>query len=206
MRIGVDIDGVLNYHYQFLIEYGTKYCVESGKGQLTNLQSGHLRETFGWDTATRDEFWRKYGAIQMCIWPAQTFAAEVISRLRAEGHEIWIITGRNDDDMLIDHMLAPTWEETTRLWLAQNQIEYDEISFNHQATPPTDKGTFCAEHQIEVMIEDDPAYLRVLRGKTLPIVFDTPYNRDSDLLDLERVFSWYDLDRKIKSTGNDIDK
>ncbi len=141
MRIGVDIDGVLNYHYQFLIEYGTKYCVESGKGQLTNLQSGHLRETFGWDTATRDDFWRKYGAIQICIWPAQ------------------------------------------------NQIEYDEISFNHQAMPPTDKGTFCAEHQIEVMIEDDPAYLRVLRGKTLPIVFDTPYNRDSDLLDLERVFS-----------------
>lgn len=198
MRIGVDIDGVLNYHYRFMVEYGTKYCIEIGHGKLQNLTEGHLREMFGWTRTERDDFWYQYGAVQISTWPAQTFAAEVLRKLRAEGHEIWIITGRSNNDHPVKDMLAPTWEETTKLWLAENEIEYDEISFGHQDVQPTDKGTYCAEHQIAVMLEDNPDYLRMLEGKTRPVVFDTPYNRDLDLLELDRVFSWYDFYQKIK--------
>lgn len=31
MRIGIDIDEVLNSQYNFCIEYGTKFCNEIGK-------------------------------------------------------------------------------------------------------------------------------------------------------------------------------
>lgn len=198
MRIGVDIDGVLNYHRRFYIECGTKYCAETGKGKLTDPDAGHLVSMFDWDCQTRDNFWDQYGYVQMCVWPAQTYAAEVIRKLREEGHEIWIITGRNNNDQIIQNMLAPTWEETTKIWLSQNQIEYDQICFNHQDKVPTDKGTFCAENHVELMIEDNPDYLQTLIGKTQPIVFDTPYNRTDALQGLPRVYSWYDVYAKIK--------
>ena len=31
MKIGIDIDGVLNSQYNFCIDYGTKFCNEIGK-------------------------------------------------------------------------------------------------------------------------------------------------------------------------------
>lgn len=206
MRIGVDIDGVLNYNYRFMVECGTKYCSETGHGKLLDLNKRHISEMYGWTREERNDFWDQYGALQMCIWPAQTYAAEVIDRLRSEGHEIWIITGRNNNDRPIQNMLASTWEETTKLWLEQNDIHYDSIAFNHQDQPPTDKGTFCAENHIDLMIEDDPDYLRVMLGKVRPIVFDQPYNREPGLLELDRAYSWYDLYQRIKTIENSLDK
>ena len=37
MRIGIDIDGVLNSQYNFCIDYGTKFCNELGKYKLENI-------------------------------------------------------------------------------------------------------------------------------------------------------------------------
>ena len=36
MKIGIDIDGVLNSQYNFCIDYGTKFCNEIGKYKLEN--------------------------------------------------------------------------------------------------------------------------------------------------------------------------
>lgn len=55
-------------------------------------------------TGKRGMSFGKYGIEQMYRWPAQTYAAEVIRKLKAEGHEIWIITGRNNHDPLVPEM------------------------------------------------------------------------------------------------------
>ncbi len=198
MRIGVDIDGVLNYRQEFVIECGTKFCVETREGRLTNLGEHHLSKIYEWDRETRDEFWQKYGIEQMYRWPAQTYAAEVIRKLKAEGHEIWIITGRNNHDPLVPEMPRPTWEETTKLWLEENGILYDEIAFDLGRPAPNDKGTFCAENGVEVMIDDLPEYLLGMEGKTRVMIFDQPYNRDLVIAGAERVYSWYDIYGKIQ--------
>ncbi len=41
MRIGIDIDGVLNSQYNFCIEYGTKFCNELGKFKR-NRHNGYV--------------------------------------------------------------------------------------------------------------------------------------------------------------------
>lgn len=199
MRIGVDIDGVLNYRTEILREQGTKFCVESGKGSLVAPERHHLREMFGWDQATRDEFWCRYGKYQMILVPAQTYAAEVLEKLRGEGHEIWIITGRNNQDQRVEGMSeGATWEEVTKDWLARNQIIYDGIAFDLGRPTPHDKATFCLERGIDVMIEDLPEYLMNFDERTKVLIYDQPYNQDVRLENSERVYTWYDVYSKIK--------
>lgn len=199
MRIGVDIDGVLNYRQEFMLTYGAKFCYEKGLPGIQDILAHGTRKLLGLTQEERDEFWRKYAKYQMWIWPAQCFAAEVIRRLRAEGHEIFIVTGRNNEDPPVDDMPeGQSWEEITEDWLARNEIEYDRIEFHRGRPAPYDKGTFCAEQGIELMIEDLPEYLETLAGKTRIFVFDQPYNKNVELPEMQRVHSWYDIYSKIK--------
>lgn len=199
MRIGVDIDGVLNYRQEFMLAYGAKFCFEKGLPGIQDVQSHSVRQMLGVTKEERDEFWRKYAKYQMWVWPAQCFAAEVIQKLREEGHEIFIVTGRNNDDLRTDGMPeGMSWEDVTIDWLARNGIEYDQIEFHRGRPAPHDKGTYCAEQGVEVMIEDLPEYLETLAGKTRLFVYDQPYNRKVDLPNMQRVYSWYDIYSKIK--------
>lgn len=198
MRIGVDIDGVLNYRQEFVLAYGTKFCVEKGLSGIQDATAHALRKVFGWTQEERDEFWRKYAKYQMWVWPARCFAAEVIQKLRAEGHEIFIVTGRSNDDPATEGMPAGwTWEDITKDWLARNEIQYDEIAFGRKDVVPNDKGTYCAEQGIDMMIDDLPGYLETLVGKTRIFVFDQPYNRGVELPGMRRVYSWYDIYERV---------
>lgn len=199
MRIGVDIDGVLNYRQEFMLAYGAKFCFEEGLPGLQRPEEHGTRAMWGLTKEQRDEFWWRYAKYQMWIWPAQCFAAEVIHKLRADGHEIFIVTGRNNDDPSVLGMPeGKNWEEITVDWLAQNKIEYDKIEFHRGRPAPNDKGTYCAEQGIDVMVEDLPEYLETLVGKTRIFVFDQPYNKDMELPNMQRVYSWYDIYSKIK--------
>lgn len=193
MRIGIDIDGVLNYRVKFLLECGAKFCVETGKGELTDLTSPRIAGIFGWDQETRDEFWRKVAHRQVWTWPAQEYAAEVIRRLREEGNEIWIVTGRSEADMKVDGVPEGSWEEVTKMWLEREHIEYDGFGF-----AIADKADFCLQHGIELMVEDLPMYLGGLAGRVRTLIFDCPYNREFEAANTERVYSWYDIYSKVK--------
>ncbi len=202
MRIGVDIDGVLNYREEILLAYGTKFCAETGKGSLVEPLAHHLSEMFGWDRVTRDEFWYEYGRYQMIECPAVQFAAEVIRKLREEGHEIWIVTGRNNRDMWIKGMPeGESWEEVTKDWLARNKIEYNEIAFDLGRPAPDDKGTFCRKNGITVMIEDLPEYLDTFDETTKVLIYNQPYNREVEPVNGVRVYSWYDIYVKLKEVA-----
>ena len=49
------------------------------------------------------------------------------------------------------------------------------------------------------MIEDDPINLRNLICNTNVIIFDYPYNRNSEFNNLIRAYSWYDIYYKINN-------
>lgn len=194
MRIGVDIDGVLNYRQELVTACGAKFCVETGKGHLQDLSVHHLRPMFGWDEETRYQFWVKYGWQQMMVWPAQAYAAEVIEKLREAGHEVWIVTARSERDPEVDGKPKNmTWQEVTEKWLTENHIQYDRMCFDIQ-----DKGEFCRNNGIEVMVEDNPDFLSGFEGKIKVLVYDQPYNRELKMPNAERVYSWYDVYDKLK--------
>ena len=59
MNIGIDIDGVLQNLYEFMIKEGTRYCKENNKGKLRNPNAFDTPAMYGWDDETDTDFWTK---------------------------------------------------------------------------------------------------------------------------------------------------
>lgn len=195
MKIGVDIDGVLNDFYGFLVDYGTKYSVEHGVSGIQNPGAAIQTEMYGWNLSVGRDFWKHYAIIQTSEYPARVFAAEVLKKLRDQGNQIWVLTGRSDSDMQVDGMDGRSWEEITRDWLKRNCIVYDEIVFGMK-----NKAKFCAQEGLGVMIEDNPCFLKDFQadGETKLLIYNTPYNAECEIGNALRVYSWYDIYVKIK--------
>ena len=47
MNIGIDIDGVLQNLYEFMIKEGTRYCKENNKGKLLNPKAFDTPAMYG---------------------------------------------------------------------------------------------------------------------------------------------------------------
>ena len=198
MKIGIDIDGVLNSQYNFCIDYGTKFCDELGKYKLENINVIDTTDMFLWGVDIAHQFWNKYREDLVVKLPAKKYASEVISRLKNEGNLTYIITARKNNDEWFPDSLKKDVEAITKKWLKENKIYYDKIIFDVK-----DKGKYCKDHNINIMIEDDPINLRKLIGNTNVIIFDYPYNRNTEFADLTRAYSWYDIYYKIKRIEED---
>ena len=121
MRIGIDIDGVLNNLDQFELDYGSKYIYETKIGKMGCTSEYMVEDSFGWTEEEGDKFWR------WCIYefannPARLFASEVINKLK-EKNEIYIITARSTKEI-------KNMPEVTINWLTDNNIYYDKIIFS----------------------------------------------------------------------------
>lgn len=202
MRIGIDIDGVLNSQYNFCIDYGTKFCNELGKYRLENINAMDTTDMFLWEEDIAHKFWNTYREDLVVKSPTKKYASEVINKLKNEGNLIYIITARKNNDEWFPDFLKEDVEEITKKWLKENKIYYDEIAFDVK-----DKEKYCKNNNIDIMIEDDPNNLRKLISNTNVIIFDYPYNRNVEFIDLTRAYSWYDIYYKInyiKEEKNDI--
>ena len=196
MKIGIDIDGVLNSQYNFCIEYGSKFCNELGNYKIENINVFDTTDMFLWSEEIAHQFWNKYREYLVSILPAKSFASEVIHKLKNENNEIYIITARKNYDEWFSEKLQDKVEDITIQWLEYNNIYYDKIIFDVK-----NKGEFCKNNNIDFMIEDDPKNLRNLIGNTNVIVFDYPYNRHEEFNNIIRAYSWYDIYYKIKNFG-----
>lgn len=193
MKIGIDIDGVLNSHYDFCLTYGSKYCNEIGKYQIEDINAFDTTDMFKWTEEDAHEFWNKYRKDLVIKNPARKFASEVIKKLKEEGHEIQIITARKNNDEWFPENLKAKVEDITKQWLKENKIYYGEIYFN-----VTNKGEHCKRCDIDIMIEDEPKNINKLIGNTSIIIFDAPYNRKNEFENIVIAYSWYDIYQKMK--------
>lgn len=198
MKIGIDIDGVLNNQQEFCISYGSKFCSELGEYSLKNCNEIDTTEMFMWSEEIAHEFWNKYRNELVSNIPARMYSSEIIYKLKQKGYRIYIITARKNQDEWYPDYMKNDVEKYTIKWLEENNIVYDEIYFDIR-----DKGEFCRVNNIEVMIEDDPKNIRMLINKTYPIIFNNPYNQNKEFDNIERAYSWYDLyDKLIKMEEN----
>ena len=157
MKIGIDIDGVLNSQYNFCLDYGTKFCNEIGEYKLENVNAIDTTDMFLWGDEVAHKFWNKYRKDLVITLPAKKYASEVIEKLSNDGNKIYIITARRNGDEWFPDDLKNNVEKITKNWLKENKIYYDEIAFDVK-----DKGKYCKDHNINIMIEDDPINLRKL--------------------------------------------
>ena len=192
MRIGIDIDGVLTDFEKWQLDYGSKYFLKYNKNIVN--PSGYDSDTvFNVTNEMDSEFWKEYLYDYAVNEPARKFSGEVIDKLKEKGFEIYIITARRNGDEWFPDDLKNDVEKITKNWLKENKIYYDEIVFDVK-----DKGKYCKDNNINIMIEDDPINLRKLLSNTNILVFDYPYNRNKEFSNLTRVYSWYDTYYRIK--------
>ena len=67
MRIGIDIDGVLNYIANFQLEYGIPWFRERGY-EVVNPNGFDIKDIFGCSDELRREFWKSTTPGGIKIW------------------------------------------------------------------------------------------------------------------------------------------
>jgi len=191
MRIGIDIDGVLMDIERFMIDYGAKYCTENNLPINIKLGEYDECEFFNWTQEEAIKFWNKYLVHYATKYPSREFVSEVIHKLKEEGHEIYIVTARNEYGLPREY--EGKMREIVSKWLEDNDIYYDKIIYTEGSKLP-----YCVGNYIEVMIEDSPENVKDLSNKVEVLCFDCKYNEKLEGKNITRVYSWYDIYNKIK--------
>lgn len=193
MRIGIDIDGVLTDIEQFVIDYISKYCVENKIKYNIGEDNYNYSKTFNITDEQEENFWNEYLEYYAVNEKARPFAAEVINKLREDGHEIYIITARwltNRDDDIGNKM-----REIVKKWLNKNKISYDRLIFSKASKERKSKE--IAENKIDLMIEDSPSNINELADIVQVICYNAEYNKKCEGKNIIRCYSWYDIYSKI---------
>lgn len=195
MNIGIDIDGVLTDLERETIDFGTKMCIEENWPITIDLSKYWEVEAFGWTSEQADKFWNKYLVEYVTQSPARRFAKEIISKLREEGNNIYIITARDENGMPPEYY--GKMQQLTREWLERYEIEYDKLIF----AKDSEKLEKCLENNVDIMIEDSPRNIRNISSKVKVIKFDCQYNKDVIGSNIINAYSWYHIYRIIKENS-----
>lgn len=192
MRIGIDIDGVLTDMERFIIDYGTKFCVENNLPLDLKLGFYDESKSFDWTEEQTEKFWNAYIMYYAKEYAPREFTAEVIKKLKEEGHEIYIVTARNDYGVPVEH--HGEMKAIVEEWLKDNDICYDKVIFTEGNKLP-----YCVGNYIELMIEDCPEQIINISSKIPTFCFNNEYNKEVEGENITRVYTWYDVYNKIKN-------
>lgn len=186
MRIGVDMDGVLNdigaWHYSC----GFKFCIENKIDRGFNPYKYMIEEQFGITDEENYKFWKEYIFDLMISIPVRPYAANVLTLLQEMGHEIVILTAR--DNRYLTNQYEDTMNFYVEEWLTKNGIPYNQI-----IAGTGKKSEKVVKNNIDIMIEDKASNVEAI-SKIIPVLcFDAPYNLDVLGDNITRVYSWYQI-------------
>lgn len=190
MKIGIDIDGVLTDSEKYIIDYGVKFCLEHNLTYRINEKEYDENKILGISAENGFKFWNEYLKYYITKYSPRENAAEVIKKLKEEGHEIYLITARNEWGFKADD--CGKMKEYTAQWLKEQNIMYDKIIFTEGSKTP-----YCKGNYIDVMIEDSPKNIKELSEKLPVFCYNNPYNADVTGKNITRVYSWYEVYDKI---------
>lgn len=195
MRIGIDIDGVMTNIEQFVIDYISKYCVENNIEYSIGNSSYEFGKTFNISEEVEMDFWYKHLENYAINERPRAFVAEVIEKLKKDGHEIYVITARwgtNRNDEIGNKM-----RDIVKNWLYENKILYDKLIFSKASQER--KVDEILENKIDLMIEDNPNNINEL-SQIIPVIcYNAEYNKECTGDRITRCYSWYDIYNKINN-------
>jgi ASC-1-like (ASCH) protein/uncharacterized HAD superfamily protein len=144
MRIGIDVDGTLTNIIDSVIAYGQEYEIENNLGnKLSNPKSDFIGHAFEWGNEIGNKFWKENFPKINQVEP-RPLVRKYLEKLREEGHQIYIVTARSDDEL-------NNPQKFTIKWLKKHRIPFDKVIAN-----AVDKGPICKENNIDVFIDDLP--------------------------------------------------
>ena len=200
MRIGIDIDDVISSFSNAMLKEYLKHDKQiGGKGIVNKTATATRRGMFDWDKDEEEKFYKdNIERIAINLKPINN-AKKYIDKLKKDGNEIYIITGRDNGEYTNP-------KEMTEKWLEKYAIYYDKLIFTN-AYNKNEKAEACIKHKIDLMIDDSVSHLKNIKETgTKVLLMDTRYNKYDD--ELERVLSWKDIYAKISALypKKDIEK
>ena len=191
MRIGIDIDGVLTNIERFILDYGSKFCFDNNIPLQIKPGIYDEQKCFEWTYEQTIKFWNEYIVYYATEYPAREFASEIIKKLKEDGHEIYLLTARNNYGVPTSHL--DKMPELVSAWLEKNDIPYDKVIYTEGSKLP-----YCVGNYIEVMVEDKPENIIEVATKIPVINFISFYNMNIEGNNITKAYSWYDVYDIIK--------
>lgn len=189
MRIGIDIDGCITNEDEYRRAFMDKYCLEKGYPYLDDPYGYEIKASW-WTHKIEDDYRSLYQETYFRYAIVRYGCKEVLNRLKEEGHEIYLITGRYP--AFFDTEEGKKTRAITREWLMKNEIPFDKLVFT--GFPKTQ---YIKAENVDVMIEDYEGTIRDCVKEFPTYCFDNSYNRGLELENMTRIYSWYDFYRKF---------
>lgn len=184
MRIGVDIDNVISNFNEILLK---EYLLQDKKYRNSGIinKDVYIRKgMFDWSKEEEESFY--LNNIERIASNLEVIdgAKDTIDKLRRDGHEIYIISGRNNGEYSDPFTM-------TKDWLHKHHISYDQLIltnayFEHEKTEA------CLKNNIQILIDDSVrTCLDAKQHHITTLLMDDFYNRKNT--DLYRVYSWKEI-------------
>lgn len=194
MNIGIDIDDTIAKTSEetdiWAKEYTEKVLKREFKlNKIEILDPMWAKHLYNWTVEEDKVFWDLYyEKIMESVKPKEN-AIEIINEL-SKNNKIYIITARWDRDNGIISQI-------TKRWLEQNKINYTELFLGH-----LDKRKIVKENNIELFIDDSLKTCReISQMKIRTLIMNSRINQNIEEDNIERVFSWEDIESKIKEVS-----
>jgi len=192
MNIGIDCDGVLTDMSEYIFEYGEKWF----KMKPVNPNGLNVSEIFECSEKEEFLFGLRYFFTYCKKWPPRKNSAKAIRKLRREGHKLYQITARKF--ITQNNPLGWYSKLVYKKWLENNGFKFNGIYFCSESRATDDKFRGCMKFSVDVMIDDRPDVALFLAENGIKVfLYNTRYNQNVKHPNIERVYSWKDIYRKI---------
>lgn len=186
MIIGIDIDNVISNFNEELLKEFLIHNEELGYNKKYNKDADYItRGMFNWGEDEVKSFYHNNIERIVKNLKVKDGAKEYIDKLIADGHIIYIITGRDNGEYSDPYNM-------TKKWLDDNFINYDKLiltnAYKNDKHGKTEK---CIENKIDIMIDDSVHICQdCIENNITTLLMDTPYNKK---VDIPRVYNWEEI-------------
>ena len=189
MKIGIDIDNCISNFDDTLLEEYLKHDKELRNTGIINKNPEYLRKgMFDWTVEEENNFYNENIENFAKKLKSIEGAPYYLNKLKEDGHEIYIITGRDNGEYQNPY-------ELTKEWLNKYDIIYDKLIFTN-AYDKHAKTEVCLENNIDLMIEDSTKISLDLISNGIKVyTTNTRYNQKEQTLD--RVSKWKEIYERV---------
>ncbi len=189
MKIGIDIDEIITEYVESIIEF---YKNKTGRTLLReDFKTYHFWETWG---GTRKE------AIQIV---EEFFNSELFDSIKPVKDSIQSINNLSKNNELIFITSRPDhWKEKTEDWLKRNLDSPVKVIFtsDFHTGEGKKKAEICRELKSGLILEDNEKYAIECANTGIKVIlFDKPWNQNSEHSNLIRVNDWTDALKEIEN-------
>lgn len=197
MKIGIDIDNCISNFDDTLLKEYLKHDKELRNTGIINENAESIRRgMFDWTEKEENDFYNSnIENFAKKLKPLED-SSYYINKLMEDGHEIYIISGRNNGEY------TNPWKLTEK-WLNKYSVVYDKLILTDTYDKHA-KTVACLENNVDLMIEDNiKISLDLVSNGIKVLTMNTRYNQKEKTLD--RVSKWKEIYERILKLNKKLD-